>query len=306
MNAVLGGTLVIGSSSSRSISSPTSTAAPRPASAMTRSRLDTPPATPLQAWPGRRTRRRRRFLPTIRWRRLGATIVLGSAAAIFAPVLAPYDRRTRRIWRNACSAGCRALARHRRARARHPLAAHLGLRVTLGIVALVSVVTAPSAWSSAAPPVSFGGWVEAALMRVTDVFLALPRLILALAFVRRWGRACRTRCWRSRSSPGRPTPGSRAPKRWRSATRLHRGGEARRRLAARLLLRHIVPLCLPSLIVRASLDMAGVILTAAGLGFLGLGVAAADAEWGAMIASGRQSCSINGGSRRCPVSPSRS
>jgi peptide/nickel transport system permease protein len=57
---------------------------------------------------------------------------------------------------------------------------------------------------------------------------------------------------------------------------------------ARLLLRHIAPLCLPSLIVRASLDMSGVILTAAGLGFLGLGAAPPTAEWGAMIAAGRR------------------
>ncbi len=57
---------------------------------------------------------------------------------------------------------------------------------------------------------------------------------------------------------------------------------------ARLLVRHIAPLCLPSLIVRASLDMSGVILTAAGLGFLGLGAAPPTAEWGEMIAAGRR------------------
>jgi peptide/nickel transport system permease protein len=53
-------------------------------------------------------------------------------------------------------------------------------------------------------------------------------------------------------------------------------------------LRHIMPLCLPSVIVRMSLDMAGVILTAAGLGFLGLGAQPPTPEWGAMIATGRQ------------------
>ena len=49
-----------------------------------------------------------------------------------------------------------------------------------------------------------------------------------------------------------------------------------------------MPLCLSSVIVRLTLDMAGIILTAAGLGFLGLGAQPPTPEWGAMIASGRQ------------------
>jgi peptide/nickel transport system permease protein len=55
----------------------------------------------------------------------------------------------------------------------------------------------------------------------------------------------------------------------------------------RIVLRHVMPLCLPSLIVRSTLDMAGIILTAAGLGFLGLGAQPPLPEWGAMIATGR-------------------
>ena len=56
----------------------------------------------------------------------------------------------------------------------------------------------------------------------------------------------------------------------------------------RLLIRHIWPLCLSSLIVRVALDMAGIILSAAGLGFLGLGAQPPLPEWGAMIATGRR------------------
>ena len=55
----------------------------------------------------------------------------------------------------------------------------------------------------------------------------------------------------------------------------------------RILFRHIVPLCLSSVIVRLTLDMAGIILTAAGLGFLGLGAQPPTPEWGAMVSSGR-------------------
>ncbi len=56
----------------------------------------------------------------------------------------------------------------------------------------------------------------------------------------------------------------------------------------RIVLRHIVPMCLSSLIVRVTLDMAGIILTAAGLGFLGLGAQPLMPEWGAMISTGRE------------------
>ena len=56
----------------------------------------------------------------------------------------------------------------------------------------------------------------------------------------------------------------------------------------RIIVRHVMPLCLSSLIVRVTLDMAGIILTAAGLGFLGLGAQPPLPEWGAMIASGRR------------------
>jgi peptide/nickel transport system permease protein len=47
-------------------------------------------------------------------------------------------------------------------------------------------------------------------------------------------------------------------------------------------------MCASSLIIRVSLDMAGIILTAAGLGFLGLGAQPPAPEWGAMVSSGRQ------------------
>ena len=57
---------------------------------------------------------------------------------------------------------------------------------------------------------------------------------------------------------------------------------------ARIVVRHIMPMCLSSLIVRVTLDMAGIILTAAGLGFLGLGAQPPLPEWGTMIASGRR------------------
>ena len=57
---------------------------------------------------------------------------------------------------------------------------------------------------------------------------------------------------------------------------------------ARIVLRHIAPLCLPSVVVRVTLNMASVILTAAALGFLGLGAQPPTPEWGAMVSTGRR------------------
>lgn len=58
---------------------------------------------------------------------------------------------------------------------------------------------------------------------------------------------------------------------------------------------HILPLCLPSAIVRLALNLAVIILAAAGLGFLGLGARPPMAEWGAMIAEGCPLFLISGG-----------
>jgi peptide/nickel transport system permease protein len=164
-----------------------------------------------------------------------------------------------------------------------------GARITLGIVALVAAIAAPVGLVIGCAAGYLGGAVDAALMRLTDVFLALPRLILALAFVAALGAGIENAvlaiaivAW---------PPYARIA---RAETLALRGSDfvAAARLAgasaARIVLRHIMPLCLASVIVRVSLDMAGVILIAAGLGFLGLGAQPPSPEWGAMIAAGRK------------------
>uniref|UniRef100_UPI001ABAC716 ABC transporter permease n=1 Tax=Bartonella vinsonii TaxID=33047 RepID=UPI001ABAC716 len=56
----------------------------------------------------------------------------------------------------------------------------------------------------------------------------------------------------------------------------------------RIILFHVVPMCIPSVVVRLTLDMSGIILTAAGLGFLGLGAQLPSPEWEAMLSTGRE------------------
>ncbi len=164
-----------------------------------------------------------------------------------------------------------------------------GTRVTLGVVALVVVIVGPLGLAVGTVAGYVGGWLDAVLMRVTDVFLAFPRLILALAFVAALGPgienaviAIAFTAWPPYARLARAETITIRRSDFIAAARLR---APRRRGSC---WGHVVPLCLSSLIVRLTLDMAGIILTAAGLGFLGLGAQPPTPEWGAMISTGRQ------------------
>jgi peptide/nickel transport system permease protein len=163
-----------------------------------------------------------------------------------------------------------------------------GARVTLSIVLLVSVVVAPIGLAVGTTAGYLGGWVDKVLMRITDVFLAFPKLVMALAFAAALGPgienaviAISLTAWPPYARMARAETIAIARSDFISAVNLQGAS------TPRILFRHIVPLCMSSLIVRLTLDMAGIILTAAGLGFLGLGAQPPTAEWGAMVSSGR-------------------
>lgn len=133
----------------------------------------------------------------------------------------------------------------------------------------------------------FGGVIDETIMRVTDVFLAFPALLLSLAFVAVlspsltsvtiaiaiawWPWYARLIRGQAASVAGRPYV------------------EACRTLGIprwRILLRHVLPNSVTPLIVQVSLDAGGVILTISALSFLGLGAQDPTPEWGLMIAEG--------------------
>jgi peptide/nickel transport system permease protein len=133
-----------------------------------------------------------------------------------------------------------------------------------------------------------GGWTREIIMRVTDVFLSVPALVLAIAIVAALGIgivnaiiALSLVWW-----PGYV--------RLVESKTLSLKGEAyveAARLAgastARILFSHILPNCLSPILVKASMDMGMAILAAASLGFIGLGAQPPTPEWGAMISIGR-------------------
>ncbi len=164
-----------------------------------------------------------------------------------------------------------------------------GGRITLGMVVAVVVLVAPVGLAVGCVAGYVGGIWDRLLMRVTDVFLAFPRLILALAFVAALKpgvtsavAAIALTAWPPYARLARAETLSLRGADFIAAVRLTGAS------AGRIVLRHVAPLCLPSLVVRVTLDMSGIILTAAGLGFLGMGAQPPSPEWGAMIASARR------------------
>ncbi|WP_221621871.1 nickel transporter permease [Variovorax sp. KBW07] len=237
-----------------------------------------------------------------RWYRVGLRTVRSPAmvfgmvilalmvlSAVFAPWLAPFDPNAQDITQRLLPPGTAhwlgtdQLGRDLLSRVIY------GTRPTLLIVSLVAVLSAPVGLLLGMCAGYFGGWIEAVLMRITDIFMAFPRLVLALALVAVLGPgivnaviAIAITAW---------PPYARIA---RTETRTVKGSDFIQAArvqglpTSRILFGHLLPICLPSTVIRVTLDMAGIILTAAGLGFLGLGAQPPMSEWGAMIATGRQ------------------
>ena len=164
-----------------------------------------------------------------------------------------------------------------------------GARITLYIVALVALIAPVAGLLVGTISGYVGGWTDTILMRITDIFLAFPRLVLALAFVAALGAgienavlAISLTAWPPYARIARAETLTIRSSDYISAIKLQGAGPLR------IITKHIWPLCISSLIVRVTLDMAGIILAAAGLGFLGLGAQPPSPEWGAMISEGRR------------------
>ncbi|OLS60362.1 ABC transporter permease [Pseudomonas putida] len=164
-----------------------------------------------------------------------------------------------------------------------------GSRITLYIIALVTVIVGPIGLFIGTVSGYFGGVVDTVFMRITDIFISFPSLVLALAFIAALGPglehavvAIALTSWPPIARLARAETLSLRKADFVVAVELQGAS------ASRIILRHIVPMCLSSVIIRLTMNMAGIILTAAALGFLGLGAQAPLPEWGAMISTGRR------------------
>jgi peptide/nickel transport system permease protein len=164
----------------------------------------------------------------------------------------------------------------------------LGARVSLQVGLIITLVGALIGVPLGAVAGYQGGWLGETIMRVTDLFLSVPSLVLALAVVGALGPGivnaviAISLVW------------------WPGYVRLVQGKtlalksepfvEAARAMGmgrARVIFVHVLPNCLSPIVVKASMDMGSAILTAASLGFIGLGAQPPQPEWGAMISHGR-------------------
>jgi peptide/nickel transport system permease protein len=134
---------------------------------------------------------------------------------------------------------------------------------------------------------SSGGWIDNVFMRITDVFLALPGPILAIAVVAAIGPSLRNTLiavaivwWPLYARIMRGEVRALKSRPHLDAARLAGVGPLRRAV------RHLLPGAIPPLLVAASLDVGALVLTLAGLSFLGLGSPAPAPELGAMVQQG--------------------
>jgi peptide/nickel transport system permease protein len=164
-----------------------------------------------------------------------------------------------------------------------------GARITLLIAVIVAVIAAPIGLIVGTTAGYIGGWTDTVLMRINDIFLSFPGLILALGFVAALGPGIRNAiiaialtAWPPIARLSRAETLTIRSSDYIAATRIQGAS------VPRIIFRHVMPMCIPSVIVRITLNMAGIILTSAGLGFLGLGAQPPMPEWGAMLSTGRQ------------------
>jgi len=162
-----------------------------------------------------------------------------------------------------------------------------GYRIDLAISASV-VVFAATIGTVLGSLAGFFQRIDELLMRVTDVFLSVPSLILAMAFGAVLGRtptnlviALAISWWPVYARLVRGQVLVEKQKLYVEAARASGGG------AARILFRHILPNSIYPILVNATLDLGAVILTTASLSFLGFGVEPGSAELGRMVADGR-------------------
>jgi peptide/nickel transport system permease protein len=227
-----------------------------------------------------------------RWRSPAAFLALGIVSIIIllslaAPWVAPHDPFAQDVGNRLQAAGSAhwlgtdGLGRDVLSRLIY------GARTTLGLVGLVALLMAPLGLAIGLVSGYYGRWVERVLMGLTNITMALPQLILALAFVGVLGPGL----WKAALAlvlTGWPAYARLA----RAETAVLRrsdyvaAAEMQGIVGLRLLWGHLLPACIPAMQVRLALDLAAVILAAAALGFLGLGVQPPTPEWGMMIAEG--------------------
>jgi peptide/nickel transport system permease protein len=221
-----------------------------------------------------------------------ALLVTLGALALLAPLVAPYDPRAQPdpvglknhppTW--AHPLGTDPFSRDVLSRVLY------GSRVSLGVGLMAAALSATLGAAYGAVAGWLGGAVDAAMMRLVDAFLGIPRVLVLLAIVALWGSVSTPALVLLIAGTG-----------WFATSRLARAEvrslrtrdfvHAARALGAggpRLLVRHVAPHLAPLVLVAATLGVGNVIALEAGLSYLGLGVQPPNASWGSIMQDGAE------------------
>jgi peptide/nickel transport system permease protein len=216
-------------------------------------------------------------------------LTLFALAALFAPLLAPHDPLSQDLDEDLVSysvehlLGTDKLGRDILSRTIY------GARISLIVGCATVALSVTIGFALGSLSGYFGGWVDQSLMRLVDILMAFPGILLAIAFTAVLGpgldHVVLALCLIG----------------WTSYARLVRGEILTLReqefiLAARalgcrpmrIILRHLLPNLLPPLLIQATFGLAAAIVAEGSLSFLGLGVEPPTPSWGSMLNDGRQ------------------
>jgi peptide/nickel transport system permease protein len=246
--------------------------------------LSTTPVTPASPITGAR-RRRRRGVPLVEWIAVGV-VVLIVVVAVIGPWIAPQSPYRVDLSQALLPPSPEHLlgtdVNGRDVLSRILVGAQITLSAT-GVVLLITIVIGVVVGTLAA----LGGRViDEVLMRITDIGLALPSIILALGFAVALGPGLQSAVVAIAATwwPGYARLVRSIVREVRDADYV----ESARALGVsrwRLVTRHILPNSLDPLYVQVTLDVAAIMLVISGLSFIGVGAQVPSAEWGAMIAA---------------------
>ena len=224
------------------------------------------------------------------WLYAGAAILLLlAAAALFAPALAPYNpfgqnldqdliARSRRHWLGTDKLGRDILSRI-------IYGGRISLLVGITTVALSLAIGVVIGSLSG----YFGGWIDQMLMRLVDILMAFPGILLAIAFTAVLGpgldHVILALCLIGWTGYARLVRGEILSLRERDFIQAARSLGCRPK---RIILRHLLPNLLPPLLIQSTFGLAAAIVAEGSLSFLGLGVEPPTPSWGAMLNDGRQ------------------
>lgn len=163
----------------------------------------------------------------------------------------------------------------------------VGAQVSLLVAVVVTSITLTFGTLLGLVAGYFGGWTDRLLMHITDVFLAFPGILLAIAFAAVLGPGLNNLllalCLTSWVGYARLTRAQALSLRHRQHVLAAQSLGAS---APRIMFKHMLPLLAAPLVVEATYSIAGLVIAEASLSFLGLGIQAPNASWGAMLRDG--------------------